>query len=116
MFSGRSVFLALARATISDPERVVYRAWAGPALPIDIVQALSERGAFKDDGEREKFRQLCRLLGCIYHYTYFEQLETLRNDYYYFNPELEHQEHSDEAVRERAYAELLTSFRKVLQG
>src|SRR5205823_8842626 len=37
-------------------------------------------------------------------------------DYYYFNPELEHQEHSDEAVRERAYAELLTSFRKVLQG
>ena len=36
-----------------------------------------------------EFRQVCRMLGAIYHYEYFDQLERLRDDYYYFNPEID---------------------------
>ena len=50
---------------------------------------LIEHGALAGEPEREQFRQFCRLLGAIYHYEYFDQLERLRNDYFYFNPELD---------------------------
>ena len=50
---------------------------------------LIEHGGLPGETERDKFRQVCRLLGAIYHYEYFDQLERLRNDYFYFNPELD---------------------------
>src|SRR6267142_2593502 len=56
-----------------------------PVRKADILHALIDDGRLPD-GEAEKFRLLCRLLGAIYHYEYFDRLETLRNDYYYFNP------------------------------
>jgi hypothetical protein len=60
-----------------------------PARKIDVIDALIAHGAKAGGHDAEKFRQLARLLGAIYHYEYFDQLERLRNDYFYFNPEID---------------------------
>src|SRR5262249_40856682 len=60
-----------------------------PVRKTDILDALIEHGRLRA-GEVQQFRRLARLLGAIYHYEYFDRLETLRNDYFYFNPDLPH--------------------------
>ena len=80
----------------------------------DILAALIDHGRLADDAQRELFRQVCRLLAAIYHYEYFAELERLRDDYFYFNPELEPHARLDQAALERAYADLVTSFTAVL--
>ena len=59
-----------------------------PIRKSDIIAGLTKSGLLVGCDQHEKFRQLCRLLGAIFHYEYFERLETLRDDYYYFNPEI----------------------------
>jgi len=86
-----------------------------PIRKSDILAALIERGAFADDAEREKFRRLCEMLASIYHYEYFEALERLRNDYYYFNPEIAPHAAMDHELIERCYADLVQSLDKVLK-
>ena len=44
-----------------------------PVRRTDIVDALAASGALPPP-EREKFRQLCRLLAAIYHHQFFRQL------------------------------------------
>lgn len=78
-----------------------------PVRKTDIVGALVDHGLLSSEVERKKFLQLCRLLGAIYHYQYFDRLELLRDDYYYFNPELDPHARFDESRREQAYAELM---------
>ena len=76
-----------------------------PFIPVrksDIVTALLDKGDFENPDEHEDFRALCRMLGAIYHYTYFEQLERLRADYYYFNPELDPHARCEPAELERS--------------
>jgi Protein of unknown function (DUF3754) len=80
----------------------------------DILDALIDHGRLADQAQRDKFRQICRVLAAIYHYEYFPQLERLRDDYFYFNPELEPHARFDHAALERAYAELVDSFTTVL--
>jgi hypothetical protein len=80
----------------------------------DMLEALLDHGQLADDAQRDSFRQVCRLLAAIYHYEYFAELERLRDDYFYFNPELEPHARFDPAARERAYAELVDSFTAVL--
>jgi hypothetical protein len=80
----------------------------------DILDALIDHGHIADDKQRDEFRQVCRLLAAIYHYEYFAQLERLRDDYFYFGPELEPHARFDQAALERAYADLVTSFTTVL--
>jgi hypothetical protein len=80
----------------------------------DILDALIDHGHIADDKQRDAFRQVCRLLAAIYHYEYFAQLERLRDDYFYFSPELEPHARFDQAALERAYADLVTSFTTVL--
>ena len=87
-----------------------------PVRKSDILDALIQHGQIASEDERVKFRQVCRLLGAIYHYEYFEQLETLRRDYYYFDPELDRRARLDAAALERAYGELIASFVAVLKG
>ncbi len=60
-----------------------------PVRKSDILDALVENGQLGDDTLRAQFRQVCRMLGAIYHYEYFERLEALRRDYYYFDPALD---------------------------
>ncbi len=77
-----------------------------PVRKTDILGALLYQGAL-GDGDREKFRRFCRLLGAVCHYDYLDQVEKLRDAYFYFNPELAVPAHFDDAQRERAYADLL---------
>jgi hypothetical protein len=87
-----------------------------PVRKTDILSALAEQGAFVDGADREKFRQLCRMLGSIYHYEYFGLLEELRDDYYYFNPQIDPPTTMSEAQLDAAYQDLVASFVKVLKG
>jgi hypothetical protein len=87
-----------------------------PVRKSDILDVLVEQGHFASTEEREKFRQICRLLSAVYHYEYFDRLEHLRHAYYYFNPELDARARSDQATLDRAYAELVDAFTAVLRG
>jgi hypothetical protein len=87
-----------------------------PARKVDVLKALVERGALGGEPEREMFQQFCRLLGAIYHYQYFDQLERLRNDYYYFSPEIDNHPRADAATIERTYRDLVDALTVVLRG
>jgi hypothetical protein len=50
-----------------------------PIRKSDITTALTKSGLLLGSEQHEKFRQLCRLLGAIFHYEYFEWLERLRD-------------------------------------
>jgi hypothetical protein len=87
-----------------------------PVRKADILDALVEHEPLASEDEREQFRQVCRLLAAIYHYEYFAQLERLRDDYYYFNPEFDPHERFGDAAFEREYKDLVDSFTAVLHG
>ena len=87
-----------------------------PARKIDVLNAVIAGGVLGSEPEREQFRQLCRLLGAIYHYQYFDQLERLRNDYFYFSPDTDGHARFDSATVERAYADMIDALTKVLHG
>jgi uncharacterized protein DUF3754 len=87
-----------------------------PIRKSDIVSALTKSGLLIGPNQHEKFRQLCRLFGAIFHYEYFEALEKLRDDYYYFNPEIPLDPRQDSQVIEQARVELLEILEKVLKG
>jgi hypothetical protein len=86
-----------------------------PVRKSDILSALVDQGDCKSDEEREKFRRLCDMLAAIYHYDYFQTLERLRNDYYYFSPEVAPHAALDHAARERCYGDLVQSLEQVLK-
>jgi hypothetical protein len=88
---------------------------AVPVRKSDMLDALTAGGGFADDAEREKFRRLCALIASIYHYEYFAALERLRNDYYYFNPEVAPHAALDHAALDRSYADLIATLDKVLK-
>jgi len=58
-----------------------------PVRKSDILDALIVEGG-RCERAADRFRLFGRLLAAIYHYEYFERLERLRNDYYYFDPDL----------------------------
>lgn len=86
-----------------------------PIRKIDVLEALLAHGTLADAAEQQKFRTFCRMLGAIYHHQYFDQLERLRNDYFYFRPELD-QVHArfDAVTLERAYGDLVATLTAVL--
>jgi hypothetical protein len=102
--------------TPSEPSSPPDRDQFIPVRKADLLDALIEHGPLGSEEEREKFRQVCRFLAAIYHYEYFDQLERLRHDYFYFNPEVDPHAKFDEAALARAYAELVDSFTRVLKG
>ena len=87
-----------------------------PARKIDVLNAVIAHSALAGESERVKFRQFCRLLGAIYHYEYFDKLERLRNDYFYFNPELDGLVLADSAKIEPAYRDLIETLTTVLHN
>ena len=74
----------------------------------------SSKAAFTTDAERQKFRAFCETLASIFHYEYFEKLERLRNDYYYFNPEIAPHPTMAADALEASYEDLLQSLEVVL--
>jgi len=87
-----------------------------PVRKSDIIDALLKSEELASESEREEFRQLCKILASIYHYEYFGLLERLRNDYYYFSPEVAPHAVVDRALLENSYADLVRSLDKVLKG
>src|SRR5262249_29907627 len=61
----------------------------------------------------EAWREFCRLLGAIFHYEYFAELEHLKEAYYYFNPH-HPGERPDKVAMEAAYLELVKALEHVL--
>jgi hypothetical protein len=87
-----------------------------PVRKADILQALIAQGALGSEENAAKFRQLCRLLGAIYHHQYFDRLDRLRSDYFYFNPDLDSHARFDPATLECIYRDLSDALMQVLHG
>ena len=59
-----------------------------PVRKEDLLGTLVAQGAFADRAECELFRRFARTFRTICHYVYSETLDRLRDDYYYFSPEV----------------------------
>jgi hypothetical protein len=86
-----------------------------PVRKEDLLAALVKQGAFKNTAECELFRRLARTLRTICHYEYSETLDRLRDDYYYFSPEVAALATTDRAKSDCAYDDLVRSLDKVLK-
>jgi hypothetical protein len=87
-----------------------------PVRKSDILAALAAHGALRDVRDRDAFAQVCRTLAAIYHTEYFDLLEKLHGDYFYFSPDLDPNRKFDATLLERAYQDLMGSFIAVLIG
>jgi hypothetical protein len=56
-----------------------------PQRKSDIVAALVAHAGLDADQEAS-FRHFARMLGVIFHHRYFEELDRLREAYFYFDP------------------------------
>jgi hypothetical protein len=86
-----------------------------PVRKEDLFSALIKQGEFADTAECELFRRFARTLRTICHYEYSETLDRLRDDYYYFNPEVAGLASSNRAKSDCAYDDLIRSLDKVLK-
>ncbi len=86
-----------------------------PIRKEDLLAALVKQGDFEDTEECELFRRLARTLRAICHYEYSATLDRLRDDYYYFSPEVAGLATTDRAKTDRAYDDLVQSLDKVLK-
>lgn len=88
-----------------------------PVRKIDVLEALVAHGALAAEADQQKFRTFCRLIGAIYHHQYFDQLERLRNDYFYFSPDLDRlHPRFDESTLDAAYTDLVRTLTAVLHN
>jgi hypothetical protein len=86
-----------------------------PVRKSDLLDALVDHGALASDAERENFRRFWRQLGSIYHYVYFDRLEELRDDYYYFSPDLPETTHVETETLDRLHDDLDKTLGDVLK-
>jgi Protein of unknown function (DUF3754) len=84
-----------------------------PLRKSDIIDGLIAEGRL-DEAEHARFRQLARMLGAILHYEYLEELDRLRETYFYFDPEVDPHEFSSAKDLSAAYQELSAEFVRVL--
>jgi hypothetical protein len=71
-----------------------------PVRKEDLFSALIKQGELADSGERKLF---WRTLRTICHYEYSDLLDRLRDDYYYFSPEVAGRAAADRAKSDSAY-------------
>ena len=86
-----------------------------PVRKTDILDVLTAQGDASGQALHDRFRRVCRLLATIFHYEYFAQLERLREDYFYFNPEIAPHGQFDRDAGERAYANLVAALERVAE-
>jgi hypothetical protein len=86
-----------------------------PVRKEDLFNTLIRQGEFADSAESELFRRFARTLRNICHYKYSETLDRLRDDYYYFSPEVASVVALDRATSNRAYEEFIGSLDTVLK-
>jgi hypothetical protein len=84
-----------------------------PLRKSDIIDGLIAEGHLDAAGQA-RLRQLARRLGAIFHYQYFEELDRLREVYFYFDPELDPKACGPAKDLEAAYRVLSEEFARVL--
>ena len=84
-----------------------------PLRKSDIIDGLVAEGRLDGAGQA-KFRQLGRMLGAILHYQYLEELDRLRETYFYFDPEIDPHEFGSAKDLSEAYRQLSDEFVRVL--
>jgi Protein of unknown function (DUF3754) len=84
-----------------------------PLRKSDIVGGLVAEGRLDDAGQA-KLRQFARMLGAIFHYQYFEELDRLREAYFYFDPEVDPKACGPANDLEAAYRSLSEEFVRVM--
>jgi hypothetical protein len=84
-----------------------------PLRKSDIIGGLVAEGRLDDAGQA-RLRQFARMLGAIFHYQYFEELDRLREAYFYFDPEVDPKACGPATDLEAAYRSLSEEFVRVL--
>ena len=84
-----------------------------PLRKSDIVRGLVAEGRL-DAAQQTNFRQFARVLGAIFHHRYFEELDRLREAYFYFDPEVDPRACGPANDLEAAYRSLSDEFVRVL--
>jgi hypothetical protein len=84
-----------------------------PLRKSDIIDGLVAEGRL-DRADQASFRQLTRMLGAILHYDYLEELDRLRETYFYFDPEIDPHEFGSAKDLDAAYEQLSDEFVRVL--
>ena len=103
------------RARISDLAESQKHDQFIPVRKEDLFSTLTKQGDLADPVESELFRRFARTLRTICHYEYSETLDRLRDDYYYFNPEIAGHAAADRAKSNCAYDDLIRSLDKLLK-
>jgi len=85
-----------------------------PLRKSDIIDGLIAEGRLDAAGQA-RLRQLARMLGAIFHYQYFEELDRLREVYFHFDPELDPKACGPTKNLEAAYRVLSEEFARVLK-
>src|SRR5215831_274033 len=86
-----------------------------PVRKEDLFSALIKHGDLADPAERELFWRFARTLRQICHYEYSETVDRLRDNYYYFSPEVAGHAAANRAKSDCAYDDLIRSLDKVLK-
>jgi recombinational DNA repair protein (RecF pathway) len=86
-----------------------------PVRKEDLLRTLVEQGDLADAAECKLFRRFARTLRTVRHYEYSETLDRLRDDYYYFSPEVAGRATTDRAKSDRAYDDLIRSLDQILK-
>jgi hypothetical protein len=84
-----------------------------PLRKSDLIDGLVAEGRL-DEADQARLRQLARMLGAIFHYQYFEELDRLREIYFQFDPEIDPQACGPAGDIEAAYRALSEEFVRVL--
>jgi len=63
-----------------------------PLRKSDIIDGLVAEGRLDAAGQA-RLQQFARMLGAIFHYQYFEELDRLREAYFHFDPEVDPPKH-----------------------
>ncbi|WP_245332510.1 TMEM143 family protein [Bradyrhizobium erythrophlei] len=94
-------------AAPEQPDRVI------PRRKSDIIERLVAEGGLDETGQA-RLRQLARMLGAIFHYQYFEELDRLREAYFHFDPEVDPRACGEKKDLEAAYRGLSEEFVRIL--
>jgi hypothetical protein len=84
-----------------------------PVRKSDMIEGLVAEGRLAD-AKQAGFRQLARVLGAIFHYQYFEELDRLRELYSHFDPEVDPLVCGPAKDPEAAYRSLSEEFVRIL--
>src|SRR5260370_6652267 len=84
-----------------------------PLRKSDIVGGLVAEGRL-DDVQQAGLKQFARMLGAIFHHQYFEELDRLREAYFYFDPEVDPKACGPATDLEAAYRSLSEEFVRVM--